>query len=239
MRYLFFDIECCDGNHMCSFGYVIVDEKFRVIEQKDILINPETEFKLGRAGFDPVIQLAYGQDVFYKQKPFKCLYDEIKGLLLCSNQVLLGHSISADIQYLKIACERYGCQKLEICVYDTQNFYYQFNPKYPQRSLDNIVKDLDIDISNIQKHKSDNDAQISMMVTKEICRRLDVSLTELIELCESSRVDSNTINAQNKLVYSTGKKESSNIETHCTALELALKKAFIKKKPVSNSSLIV
>lgn len=25
MRYLFFDIECCDGKHICEFGYVITD----------------------------------------------------------------------------------------------------------------------------------------------------------------------------------------------------------------------
>ena len=28
MNYLYFDIECCDGNHMCSFGYVITNENF-------------------------------------------------------------------------------------------------------------------------------------------------------------------------------------------------------------------
>lgn len=26
MDFVFFDIECCDGNHMFSFGYVITDD---------------------------------------------------------------------------------------------------------------------------------------------------------------------------------------------------------------------
>ena len=30
LRYLFFDIECCDGKHMCSFGYVVCDEKMKM-----------------------------------------------------------------------------------------------------------------------------------------------------------------------------------------------------------------
>ena len=30
MKYSFFDIECCDGNHICSFGYVIVNKNFKI-----------------------------------------------------------------------------------------------------------------------------------------------------------------------------------------------------------------
>ena len=26
MRYLAFDIECCDGKHICEFGYVITED---------------------------------------------------------------------------------------------------------------------------------------------------------------------------------------------------------------------
>lgn len=32
MRYLAFDIECCDGKHICEFGYVITDEKYYIIK---------------------------------------------------------------------------------------------------------------------------------------------------------------------------------------------------------------
>lgn len=32
MRYLFFDIECCDGENICEFGYVITDEKFQTLK---------------------------------------------------------------------------------------------------------------------------------------------------------------------------------------------------------------
>ena len=39
MKYLSFDIECCDGQHICEFGYVIIDEKFYVLERDCITIN--------------------------------------------------------------------------------------------------------------------------------------------------------------------------------------------------------
>ena len=190
MRYLFFDIECCDGKHLCSFGYVIIDENFKILEKRDIVINPQWRFKLGRAGFDPRIHLAYSEETFKKQKPFKYFYNEIKNLLTQENQVLLGHSISADIQYLKIACERYdNCPEIKMVVYDTQDFYYQLNRKYRSRALDKIVSDLGIDISNLQEHKSCDDAHISMLVTQEICNRLNTSLNELLELCDDCKRD--------------------------------------------------
>ena len=37
MRYLFFDIECSEGRSICSFGYVLTDCVFNIIEKKDIL----------------------------------------------------------------------------------------------------------------------------------------------------------------------------------------------------------
>lgn len=190
MNYLYFDIECCDGKHICSFGYVITDENFKILEKKDILINPQCKFKLGRAGFDPRINLAYSESTFQKQKTFKYYYEEIKNLLTRSNLTLLGHSITSDIQYLKIACEKYRRDNFNFEVYDTQDFYYQLNKKYKNRSLDNIVKDLEIDISNLQEHKSCDDAEISMLVTKEICNRLNITLNELLKLCEGSKVNS-------------------------------------------------
>ena len=46
MDLLFFDIECCDGRHICEFGYVLTDLSFNVIEQDVITINPEMPFEL-------------------------------------------------------------------------------------------------------------------------------------------------------------------------------------------------
>ena len=35
---------------MCSFGYVLTDEKFRILEKDDILMNPEAIFHTGAGG---------------------------------------------------------------------------------------------------------------------------------------------------------------------------------------------
>ena len=72
MKYLFFDIECADGGKatICSFGYVIADLNFNIIEQRDILINPEAEFCLeGRKG-RPDVKLAYPKEDFLNAPTF-------------------------------------------------------------------------------------------------------------------------------------------------------------------------
>ena len=102
-------------------------------------MNPEKGFKLGRDGFNPRIHLAYNESTFRKQKSFKYFYDKIKELLTAKDTILLGHSIKSDLQYLRIACERYNLPILDLKVYDTQNFYYQLNNKSSSRSLDNII----------------------------------------------------------------------------------------------------
>ncbi len=44
MRYLFFDIECSEGKSMCSFGYVLTDEKFRILEKDDFVVEQCLKF---------------------------------------------------------------------------------------------------------------------------------------------------------------------------------------------------
>lgn len=46
MKYLIFDIGCCDGRHIYEFGYVITNDKFEVLEKQVITINPDKPFNL-------------------------------------------------------------------------------------------------------------------------------------------------------------------------------------------------
>ena len=70
MKYVFFDIECANcfqGNgKICSFGYVVTDEKFKILEKKDIPMNPHSKFHLFGNKNHPGIVLAYDEK--------RCLY---------------------------------------------------------------------------------------------------------------------------------------------------------------------
>lgn len=180
MEYLFFDIECADGFHICSFGYVIVDESFTVLEKRDILMNPECAFRLSRARFDPYVQLAYGEKEFRKHPSFGKQYAALRALLTQPNRILLGHSIASDLNFLETAYEKYDKPHLLLNVYDTQSFYCRYAPQYQARSLENIVQDLGIDVSGLTEHKSCDDAEMSMLVAKELCRRSECGMPDFL-----------------------------------------------------------
>ena len=216
MNYLFFDIECCDGRHICSFGYVICDENFRVLKKEDIIMNPEKEFKLGRAGFDPRIHLAYSENEFKKQKPFPYFYNKINQILKASNQIILGHSVLNDIKYLEIACDRYKLNQIYLSAYDTQKFYWYLDNKYLSRGQENIVKDLNINISDLHEHKSCDDAEISLRYTKEICKKTNCDINQLINSCQTSLVkynkETHQRNIYNKKLNELNNKYSKNTD---------------------------
>lgn len=210
MNYLFFDIECCDGHHICSFGYVICDKNFSIIKKEDIIINPQKEFKLGRARFDPRIKLAYSVKAFQRQKPFPNFYNKIKHILQKPNQVVLGHSVLNDFKYLETACDIYKLKQIYLNAYDTQKFYYYFDKRYQSRGQENIVKDLNIDISDLCEHKSCDDSEISLRYTKEICKRLNCNIEQLINSCQNALVtytmETHRINVFNKRINELKKK---------------------------------
>ena len=169
MNNLLFDIECCDGYHICSFGYVIFDNNFKIIKKKDILINPNKKFKLAGKDQEPRIQLAYEESRFRTAEIFIAHYKKIKELL--ENHRLFAHSATSDIMYLNIACERYSLPVYDLEVLDTQRMFAKDFPGKKQ-GLESIVSELQIQVDeNATYHKSCDDAEISMLVLKELVKR--------------------------------------------------------------------
>lgn len=179
MNYLFFDIECADGTHMCSFGYVLVDEKFNILEKDDILINPKCAFRLGRDEFDPNIELAYPTSEFTKQKVFPCYYDRIKDLILNKCTMPVGHSVQSDMSFIRLACNRYNLDLIEYRAFDTQRVYALYSGTH-NKKLINIIEELDIDISGLHEHKSCDDAELTMRVAKKLCELESCNMDKLI-----------------------------------------------------------
>ena len=178
MKYLFFDIECSDGYHICSFGYVLVDEKMKIIEKDDIVINPESKFILAPKKSRPKIQLAYSEEYFYKQGNFANQYDDIKKILSRKNQIIFGHSIASDFRFLIYACQRYNLPIFVLEGFDTQNIYRVATNKPHVESLEKIVDELNIQ-TDFQYHKSSDDAHASFLVAKRLCKRFDIGIDEL------------------------------------------------------------
>lgn len=179
MNYCFFDIECanCYGGKgkICSFGYVITDDQFNILEKKDIVINPRSSFNLG-----PDLKLAYTKAEFRQAAPFPDYYDEIGALLEYPEYVILGYSIENDCNFLRSDCKRYNLPCFEFPFYDVQCMIMQMfdlqNMPSLQKALEFFGMHEDQEI-----HKSDDDAYMTMLAMKGACIHLGITPSELLE----------------------------------------------------------
>lgn len=186
MDYLFFDIECSDGKHICEFGYVITDEHFNELDRNCILINPQTIFKLfGRSG-EGGITLSFSEKQYRAAPAFPKVYDEIKALLEREDRQVVGFAANSDEQYLFVACRRYKKEKLNFRYADAQKIYAMLFGEGMRPSLENAVKKMDIPI-DVALHRSDNDAYLTMLLTREMCKAKNCDVRALDAAAEEER----------------------------------------------------
>lgn len=172
MRYLFFDIECCDGRNICSFGYTITDEKFNVIKKEDIIINPEAKFTIPTTEKRMDIKLSYSKADFAKAPKYPEVYEKIASIINHPDQKIFGHAVSSDIKFLKTANARYNMPQFKFDAYDTQKAFAQCGIGGGSCALSGIARSLGYDTSKMHLHNSADDAELTMLCAKGICEKL-------------------------------------------------------------------
>ena len=122
MKYLFFDIECANcfdkRGKIYSFGYIISDENFNIIEkEKDIIINPNVE----RWDWYVIKNiLAYPKRDVESRAKFNKQYNKIKRLLEDEETIVCGFSVKDDVGYILDECERYKLEPIQFNFFDIQ-----------------------------------------------------------------------------------------------------------------------
>lgn len=178
MKYIFFDIECANcyqgKGKICSFGYVITDSSFRIVEQHDMIMNPDSKFNLG-----PDIKLAYDRATFKKSPLFPMFYDEIEALLTDSDAIVLGFSVNNDARYIRDECIRYHLPEISYRFYDVQQMFMAYENMKNQPSLSGLCEQCHVHESQ-EIHKSDEDARMTMVVLKQLCQLTGKSVQQLI-----------------------------------------------------------
>ena len=184
MRYLFYDVECSNcfngEGKICSFGYVITDEDFNVLEKNDLVMNPASRFYLRRKEGRPEIELAYSEEHFRAQPKFDKFYEKIKYMLEEPDQIVMGHSILNDVKHLAYQCKRYKFPCINYRFGDSQLIYKKFvqHGSGSQVGLARICEEFDIHPEHL--HRSDDDAWATMEFVKIICKQKHVSLYRLL-----------------------------------------------------------
>ena len=171
--YLFFDTECANcfegKGKICSFGYVLTDGDFNVLEKDDILINPAAPFDV--RGFKMRgLELAYPFDTFRKQKRFPYYYDKIRALITEKDRVIVGHNTRSDASYLYSDTERYHLPPINFCYVDTQELVSSKYDRHTALHLEDIFRDLVGEDDSIRSHSSVDDAYMTMCVARAVAR---------------------------------------------------------------------
>ena len=183
MRYLFYDVECSNcfngEGKMCSFGYVITDSDFNVVEKRDIVMNPASRFYLRRKDGKPEIELAYSEEYFKSQPKFDKFYEEIKEMLEYPDQIVMGHSILNDVKHLAYQCKRYKFPCINYRFGDSQLIYKKFINGGPQVGLAKICEEYEIEPEHL--HRSDDDAWATMEFVRKFCAERHVTLDKLLD----------------------------------------------------------
>ncbi|NLT18848.1 MAG: 3'-5' exonuclease [Clostridiales bacterium] len=184
MEYIFFDIECANMLHgkakICSFGYVLTDSSFNILEKKDILINPASFFDtyaLKRMG----TTLPYPKEEYEKAGKFPSHYEKIKGLLTKEGRIAIGHGTVNDAHFLLHECERYSLPPFDFKYSDTLKMYMKLTRREKKLDLTSVFTEIYPDENSLHSHRSDDDAEMTMKIAKNICEVTGRTLEDLIK----------------------------------------------------------
>ncbi len=180
--FLFFDIESAnnfDGEgHICSFGYVLCDKKFNLLESEDIVMNPRSEF-------DPILfsgrakcTLAYPREYFLSHPDFSFHYERIKNLLTTPGRKNIGFAVENDISFIVSACKNFSLPQIDFSAYDSHVIADRINNSH--NGLSSWLKFYGVDTSSLQAHKSSDDAMMTMMLVKKLCETQKMSVGEFL-----------------------------------------------------------
>lgn len=181
MNFLFIDIECAnckDGGKLCEFGYVLTDEKFNLISQENILINPVSTF-------DPYViknMLNFSKDDYEKSPKFCDVYDKIYSLLTAKETLVVGHTIGGDAVHIGDDCVRYKLATPDFSYVDVVELYKVKDGSKNATSLVKMCTSFEIEVSE-KVHSAGADAFLTMQVAKKLT---EISQTDFLELVKNT-----------------------------------------------------
>lgn len=171
--YLFFDIESANSfggeGHICSFGYVICDSNFNILEMEDIVMNPRSEFDPGLFSENSRCHLAYTQEEFLSQPDFAFYYERIKNLLTAPGRLNVGFAVENDVGFIVCACHHFGLPQINFHAYDIH--YIADNLNNDRKGLSAWLEHYGISMEGLTAHKSSDDAKMTMLLAQKLCQQ--------------------------------------------------------------------
>ncbi|MBO4320360.1 MAG: hypothetical protein J5857_07815, partial [Treponema sp.] len=180
--YIFFDIESSNSiggdGHICSFGYVICDQNFNVIEKEDIVMNPRSEFEPVLLDPRSKCQLAYSKEYFLSQPDFSFYYERIKNLLTSPGRKAIGFAVENDIDFLVCACNHFNLPQYDFSAYDSRMIAERLNNIH--NGLSSWLKFYEVKTDSLTAHKSCDDAEMTMLLVQKMCLTKKMHIKEFL-----------------------------------------------------------
>ena len=183
MTYLFFDIECANSfggiGKICSFGFVLCNSDFSVIETADLLMNPDAPFDWYLFKKGSKCNLAYSQSEYKKNPKFPHYFSKIQSLLSANDRLVFGFGCKNDVATISSECVRYNLPQIEFKCFDIHNMLEKFYET--QGGLGPFVEKLGIDTHGMEFHDSRADAYFTMKVTEKLLADSKMQMAELLK----------------------------------------------------------
>lgn len=188
MNFLFYDLEYATSKggicKICEFGYVVTNEKFKILERNNLIINPnitrrEWDYRVVRKILTRTI------DEYEKKHNFNSYYTKIKELI-SNADFIIGHSLNGDAKALNDECQRYDKPSIDYDFYDIKEIYREYSNTKKATSVNNILINLGIEGED-NAHDAETDAYNTMLELKAMIDYLGLSFQEIITICPNSK----------------------------------------------------
>ncbi len=182
MTYLFFDIECANNfggiGKICSFGYVLCNQDFSLIESNDFLMNPDAAFDWYLFKKDSKCRLSYSRDEYNSNPKFSHYYSKIRSLLEGKDRIVLGFGCQSDVATIATECMRYD---LDLIDFNCHDIHTVLEKIYEEKSgLGLLVEKFNIPTQGMEFHDSRSDAYFTMKVCEHIVKEQKKPLREIL-----------------------------------------------------------
>lgn len=182
MTYLFFDLECANNfggiGKICSFGYVLCNQDFSIIESEDLLMNPDAPFDWYLFSKNAKCKLAYRREDYIANPKFSQYYSKIKSLLEAKDRLIFGFGCLNDVATIACECIRYGTKLIDFECHDIHNALEKFYET--KGSLGSFIEKFGIDTHGMEFHDSKADATFTMLVTQQLLKDAEKPIKELL-----------------------------------------------------------
>ena len=183
MKYVFYDAESIDIEHKCSFtfGYLVTDENFNILVPKeDIVFNVD----IPKENWDwrairNVLKGSYNEKDFMSKKTFPQVYGKIKRLLEGDDILCVGFEANEDVKYLLGNCDKYGLEPINFKYIDLRDIIRFLTGEKSSSLILEYIKYLHKPYFGI--HKSCNDAEMTMLILKEILKLYKKTLSKILD----------------------------------------------------------